>query len=161
MFNLFNSWQTKAIAALFCRRAVAAVEFAILAPMLTLVMVGVFEFGYYLNQSTDLDKSLRVGAMLAARSDLPLSGTTQTTIANLVKTGTIDGSADFVVPGWSNGSSSFAVTTSTHTASGTDYEVIRVVASVPYEPLFLTFLESQGFTTLTMKVSHEQAFVGN
>lgn len=147
--------------ALFCRRALAAVEFAMLAPLLILVMVGVFEFGYYLNQSTSLDKSLRVGAMLAARSSLPLSGSVQTTIANLVKTGTADGTGDYVVPGWSNGGSTLAVTTSTYSDSGVDYDVIRVVASVPYEPVFLVFMQNQGFGTLTMNAAHEQAFIGN
>ena len=148
-------------AALVCRRAVAAVEFALLAPVLALVMVGLFDFGYYLNQSNDLDKSLRVGAMLAARSSLPLSGSVETTIDNLVKTGTTDGSGNYIVPGWSNGSASLSVTTTTYSSGGTDFEVIKLAASVPYEAYFSGFLQSYGFNTITMSAAHEQAFVGD
>ena len=124
-------------------------------------MVGLFEFGYYLNQAIALDKSLRVGAMLAARSSLPLSAGVETTIDNLVKTGTTDGTGDFVVPGWSSGSASLTVTTTTINAGGTDFEVIRVEASVPYEPVFTTFLQGYGLATLTMNAAHEQAYVGD
>jgi Flp pilus assembly protein TadG len=161
MSSLLNRSRCRVRAALSCRRAVAAVEFALFAPLLFLVMVGLFEFGYYLNQSVDLDKSLRVGAMLAARSALPLSADTETTIDNLVKTGTTDGSGDFVVPGWSSGSATLTITSTTYSADGTDYEVIQVVASVPYEPMFGTFLDGYGLGTLTMSASHEQAYVGD
>ncbi|NQV60411.1 MAG: pilus assembly protein [Alphaproteobacteria bacterium] len=161
MFNLLNRSRSRARAALGCRRAVAAVEFALFTPLLFLVMVGLFEFGYYLNQSIDLDKSLRVGVMLAARSALPLSADVETTIGNLVKTGTTDGTGDFIVPGWSNASASLTITTTTYSADDTDYEVIRVVASVPYEPMFATFLEGYGLATLNMNAAHEQAYVGN
>ena len=161
MFSLLNKLRRGALGALVSRRAVAAVEFALFAPILTLVMVGLFEFGYYLNQSNDLDKSLRVGAMLAARSALPLTGTVETTINNLVKTGTTDGSGDYVVPGWSSGSASLSVTTTTYSAGGTDYEVIRLEASVPYEPMFTTFLQVYGLASLNMTAAHEQAYVGD
>jgi Flp pilus assembly protein TadG len=161
MCNLFNSLKNSALAALACRRAVAAVEFAMFAPLLALIMVGVFDFGFYINQANNLDKSLRVGAMLAARSSLPLSNATLATIDNLVKTGTLDGTGDYLVPGWSEGAADLAVSTSTFSSGGTDYEVIRVVATVPYEPIFSTFMESIGFTNITMTAVHEQAFVGN
>lgn len=161
MCNLLNKLKNCALAALGCRRAVAAVEFAMFAPLLALVMVGVFDFGFYINQANNLDKSLRVGAMLAARSSLPLSDDTITTVNNLVKTGTIDGTGDFVVPGWSESSSDLAVTTSTFSSGSTDYEVIRVVATVPYEPIFSNFMESIGFSAITMTAVHEQAYVGN
>ena len=161
MFSSFNKLLATAKATLGCRRAVAAVEFALFAPILTLTMVGIFEFGYYLNQSNNLDKSLRVGAMLAARSALPLTGTVKTTIGNLVKTGTADGSGEFLVPGWSDGAATFDVTTSTFSAGGTDYDVVRVEVSVPYNPIFVTFLQGYGLADLTMNAAHEQAYVGD
>ena len=161
MFSLLTKVSGNAVAALKCRRAIAAVEFALFAPLLALVMVGIIDFGYYINQSNELDKSLRVGAMLAARSSLPLSGGSQATIENLVKTGTSDGSGDFVVPGWSDGASSLAVTTSTYSAGGNSYEVIKVVASVPYKALFSGLLHTYGFMSITMNAAHEQAYVGD
>jgi len=161
MFNSLTNICRGIKAALVCRRAVAAVEFALFAPLLALVMVGMYDFGYYLNQSNDLDKSLRAGAMLAARSSLPLSSGVQTTIDNLVKTGTTDGSGDYVVPGWSDGSASLSLTTTTYSSGGTDYDVIRLVASVPYEAYFSGFLQTYGIATLTMTAAHEQTYVGD
>ncbi|MDP6873228.1 MAG: TadE/TadG family type IV pilus assembly protein [Alphaproteobacteria bacterium] len=161
MFNLLTKSYSGIRAALICRRAVAAVEFALFAPLLALVMVGMYDFGYYLNQSNDLDKSLRAGAMLAARSSLPLSGTVETTIGNLVKTGTTDGSGDYVVPGWSNTSAALSLSTSTYSSGGTDYDVIRLVASVPYEAYFSGFLQTYGIATITLNAAHEQTYVGN
>jgi Flp pilus assembly protein TadG len=161
MFSFLTRLRDRAMTAPGCRRAVAAVEFALFAPVLALVMVGLFEFGFFLNQSIDLDKSLRVGAMLAARSALPLSSDTETIVENLVKTGTTDGTGEFTIPGWSSGSASLTVTTATFSANGNDYEVVRVAASVPYQPVFSTFLQGYGLATLTMNAAHEQAYVGD
>ncbi len=161
MSNFLNSAFGGAKAAFDCRRAVAAVEFALLAPLLALVMVGIFDFGYFLNQSNDLTKSLRVGAMLAARSSLPIPNSLQTTINNLVKTGTTDGSGEFIIPGWSHADADLSVATSTFSSGGTDFKVIRLVASVPYEAYFSGFLQTYGFNTITMNAAHEQAFVGD
>lgn len=130
-------------------------------PLLALVMAGIFDFGYYLNQSNELDKSLRVGAVLAARSSQPLSSSSQTTIENLVKTGTVDGSGAFVVPGWSDNAADLTVTTSTYSSGGNSYEVIRLVASVPYNPFFGNFLATYGFMSINLTAAHEQAFIGD
>ncbi len=131
------------------------------APLLALIMVGVFDFGLYINQANSLDKSLRVGAMLAARSSLPLSNDTKATIDNLVKTGTIDGTGDFLVPGWSENSATLQVGDSDVSTGGTTYTVITVTASVPYIPMFSGFLQSVGFSSFTMTAVHEQAFIGD
>ncbi len=158
MFNWLNRLPRRLALGLACRKGIAAVEMAMLTPLLALIMVGIYDFGYYLNQSSDLDKSLRVGAMLAARSSLPLSAGTQTTIGNLVKTGTADGTGAFVVPGWSDGAADLSVTTSTYSSGGNSYEVIRIVADVPYDPIFGDLL---GLPSIAMKAVHEQVHVGD
>ncbi len=55
------------------RRGAAVVEFALFAPLFLLMLVGVIEFGRLLAQSNAVEKGLRAGAMLAARSDFPLT----------------------------------------------------------------------------------------
>jgi hypothetical protein len=143
------------------RRGVAATEFALLLPFLLLLLVGTYEFGSYLAQASSLEKSLRSGAMFAARSALPLSEQTLATIGNIVRTGDPSGQQPVRIPGWSDPSATLDVTTRTYSASGQDVELIRLEASVPYEPLMAGFLSTFGFSDLRMRAAHEQAHVGS
>lgn len=143
-----------------CRRGVAATEFALLLPLLTLLLVGIYEFGSYFAQANVLEKSLRAGAMFASRSDLPLSSAARTQIENIVKTGDPAGGQAVRLSGWSDGSASFTISTRTYAAGGEDVELIKVEASVPYQPLVPGLLSGLGFSGLRMRAAHEQAHLG-
>ena len=143
------------------RRGVAATEFALVLPLLLLLLVGITEFGTYLSQASSLEKSLRSGAMLAARAALPLSEQTLAQVRNVVRTGDPAGQQPVRISGWSDASANLAVTTRTHDANGRSVELIRLEASVPYEPLMAGFLSGLGFSDLRMRAAHEQAHVGS
>jgi Flp pilus assembly protein TadG len=143
------------------RRGVAATEFALILPFFLLLLVGIYEFGSYLAQASSLEKSLRSGAMYAARSALPLSQQKLTEIANIVRTGDRSGQQPARIPGWSDASATLSVTTRTYSADGQDVELIRLEASVPYLPLMSGFLSHLGFADLRMRVAHEQAHLGS
>jgi Flp pilus assembly protein TadG len=143
------------------RRGVAATEFALILPFFLLLLVGVYEFGSYLAQASSLEKSLRSGAMYAARSTLPLSQQKLTEIANIVKTGDRSGQQPARIPGWSDASATLSVTTRTYSADGQDVELIRLEASIPYLPLMSGFLSNLGFAELRMRAAHEQAHLGS
>ena len=55
-------------------------------------------------QANAIEKGLRAGAMYVARAQLPVDGATTTAITNLVKRGSIDTSAPYLVDGWSDAS---------------------------------------------------------
>jgi Flp pilus assembly protein TadG len=143
------------------RRGIAATEFALLLPFLLLLLVGIYEFGSYLAQASSLEKSLRSGAMFAARSALPLSSQQLTQIGNIVRTGDPSGQQPARISGWSDGSATLTVTTRAHSVGSESVELIRLEASVPYEPLMEGFLSSLGFSDLRMRAAHEQAHVGS
>lgn len=143
------------------RRGVAATEFALILPFFLLLLVGVYEFGTYLSQASSLEKSLRSGAMYAARNTLPLSQQKLADIANIVKTGDPSGQQPVRISGWSDASATLSVTTRTYAAGGEDVELIRLEASIPYQPLMAGFLSHLGFSNLRMRAAHEQAHVGS
>lgn len=149
------------IRALRDRRGVAATEFALMLPFFLLLLVGFYEFGSYLSQASSLAKSLRAGAMYAARQSLPLSQQKLAEIGNVVRTGDPSGAQPAQIPGWSDASADLEVTTHTHDANGEPVELIKLEADVPYQPLMSGFLAGLGFTDLRMRAAHEQAHVGS
>lgn len=153
-----SAWSTRAWRD---RSGVAATEFALLLPFLLLLLVGIYEFGMYLAQASSLEKSLRSGAMFAARNALPLSQQTRTQIANIVRTGDPSGEGPVRISGWGDDSATLLVTTRTHSANGEDVELVRLEASVPFEPLMSGFMSTLGFSDLRMRAAHEQAHVGS
>jgi len=65
-----------------CKRGSAAVEMALVLPILLVLMFGAFEVGNYFLDSHLLAKAIRDGARYASRS-LPLQDTCANTIANV------------------------------------------------------------------------------
>lgn len=143
------------------RRGVAASEFAMLLPLLVIALAGVYEMGSYINEAANLDKSLRAGAMLASRAELPLSNSMRTNVENVVKTGSVDGSNGYVLNGWSKSGADLRVTTTNFTVDGRTVPVIRLEATVPYEPFASGVLTQLGFTDMKLVATHEQAHIGN
>lgn len=143
------------------RRGAAVVEFALFAPLFLLMLIGVIEFGRLLAQSNAVEKGLRAGAMLAARSDFPLTADQRQRIQNVVMTGNVDATAPLLVDGWAKAGAGLVIETSTFTSGGViDLPVIRLEATVPYAPLIPGLMSSFGFDNLKIETAHEQARIG-
>lgn len=93
--------------------AAAAVEMALVAPLLLIIMFGSVELGNYFLDEHDLVKSVRDGARFAARQDfsnytacsgsLPTPGTAGSAFENtklIVQKGTLDSTASDLLPNW-------------------------------------------------------------
>jgi len=144
-----------------------SVEFALYLPILVLILVGVSEFGRAVMQSTILEKSLRSGALYAARSNLPLSAASLAEIQNVVQNGNPDGTGNFLIDGWGDTSASITISVSNYTlASETSVlgsnqlPVITIDASVPYQPILGDIMAVLGMGGIVLNLSHEQAHIG-
>ena len=158
-----------------------AVEFGMVFPIFLVVLLGMLEFGNYLNQRTMLEKGLRAGAVYAARTDTAVTavGDLDTTaITNIVMTGDPTNSTDYILQGWDD--SKYAAETNKVCAAAiklciqviqkTDpivgggnetYFVIKLFATVPYDSLMSGALDIIGIGGLTMNANHEQAWIGS
>ena len=142
-------------------RGTIAIEFAFSLPILVMVLIVVLELGRGLFQATAIEKGLRNGALFAARSVYPLTAVTETTVGNLARTGTPDGSGPMLAPGWADTASNLAITSHDFAVGGTTVPVIRLVASVPFTPMFPGLTSWLGVGGFTINLSHEQAYVGD
>jgi hypothetical protein len=142
------------------RRGVSAVEFALVAPVLVALVLGVTEVGRLIVQADAVEKSLRSGAVFAARSELPLDATAETTIENLVKTGTADGTGAFLVPGWAEEGASLTIEPIEVDVDGNEVTIIRLTASVPFDALVPALMKTMGMDDLKIVSSHEQTYLG-
>jgi Flp pilus assembly protein TadG len=146
---------------LFNRRdGAAAVEMALLSPLFALLLVGFYDYGSYLVDASAVEKGLRAGAMLAARSTLPLGSDATTRVNNVVKKGNVAGTGNFVVNGWSDSTAALTITTRSETVSGQTVQVVRLQATVPYKSFAEGLLTAVGLPVPTISAVHEQAYVG-
>jgi hypothetical protein len=147
----------------------AAVEMALVMPLLLLIMGGSVEVGNYFMDEHRLTKAVRDGARFAARKDfsffqtcnVPPIGTVGADTKTLVRTSLLTGGSDQLL-NWSG--ATFSVTTRCSTgAGGTTYSgiykdmangarIVEVSASVPYFPLLTAF----GFSLSGAKLNATQ-----
>ncbi len=79
-----------------------------------------------------------------------------------MRTGTVDGTGAPLVPGWDDPAAAVDVTSSTFTGGGvTNLPVIRVVASVPFQPVMPGLMNFAGLEDITIESAHEQAYLGS
>lgn len=142
-------------------RGAAAVEFALLLPLLVIMVVGMVEFGRAISQSNALERGLRAGASFAARSDIPFDAITQQRINNLVRTGDLSGDAPLLVSGWADPSATLTITTTTFTVGANEVPLIRLEGSVPLDPLLPGLLAAVGLEDFNLSAVHEHAYIGN
>lgn len=151
----------------------AAVELALVLPMLLILLVGPLELGNFFLDQHVLVKGLRDGAVYAARQDIQnydcssgaptVPSALVTDTKNIVRTGQLASGLD-LLPNWSNGATTFTVTAACFTASGIysanngKVPVVTVTASVPYK----TVLSTLGFnaTGFTLSGSQQSAVTG-
>lgn len=139
---------------------IAALEFAFFLPFMLLIAGGITEIGRALYQAQMLDKSLRAGAIYAAHQTDPFSTASKTAVENLVKTGDASGTSPYLLPGFSNSAAKVDVIALSYDLSGQTVPVIRVTVEVPFEPMFPIIDSVFDPSTLTLRLSHEQAHIG-
>ena len=150
------------------RDGVAAVETALVLPVLILVLYGVTEIGRALLEANALARGLRAGAMYAAMSPLSLTAEDETAIENLVKRGTTDPQGEYLTDGWANAGATVVVEAPQDqtTPGGTAVKVITITGSVPYCPLIWRSSsgDCDGFGNMfsgNITMSHSQVHLGN
>ena len=148
------------------RSGSAAAEFALVLPILLLLMMGSMELGNYFLSEHVLEKGVRDGARYAARRsfddfatcDSAPTGTVSDDTKQLVRTGVLSGGTDRL-PHWDE--ATFSLTTKCSTgngsvtytglysgmASGARY--VEVSASLPYQPI----LGLYGFATRSLTLN--------
>ena len=139
-----------------CQSGSPAVEFALVLPIFLIVVVGIVEVGSLLAETTAVEKGLRVGAMIAARANLPLDGDTVARIRNAAMTD-INGKPR--ARGWTDPSTIVIETRIETLPDGTEVTVFRLRAVVPYDPLVPGFINFLG--GLNLQAVHDQGYVGN
>ena len=147
------------------RKGNISIEFGLTLPFLALMLAGTVEFGRLIQQKTIVEKAVHAGALLAARSDLPLTGAQVTAVTNVIQTGGVDGTDPFLVDGWADAGATIVIddTSTTYTDAGsgiTDLPVIIIDVSVPFDPLMPGLMSNFGFNNLKVVVSHQQASLG-
>ena len=160
-----------------CRGA-AAIEMALVMPILTVIMAGSAEIGRYFYQEHVLLKSVRNGTVFAARAPIDKFNCTSLAIdsavinntRSLVRTGELSGQNDLLKAWAATSGVSFTMTLTCPTAVGSTtlggiynanggkVPVITVTAILPYQ----TVLSSAGFRTgnWSLRASEQAAVQG-
>lgn len=162
MFPLRNSGGGEACDFVRGERGAVLVELAFALPVLVLLFGGVVEMGRAYYCANAIERGLRAGALYAARAPFPLSASDQAITQNLVETGTMDGSGSPLVAGWSDTGASLKIDTSqVFTAGDEQIPVIKLTATVPFDPIFPSLLTWLGLGPTTIVLKHEQAWIGD
>lgn len=141
-------------------RGVSAIEFAMALPVLLILVAGIIEVGHVVSQATTIEQSLRAGAFYAARNQqYPLTAAVRTTVDNLVKYGDPNGGAAFNVSGWALPGANLTIDdTATYDVNGTLFPIVKLTATVPFDPLLSGVLPLPAFNIV---LRHEQTFLGD
>lgn len=138
----------------------ALIEFTILAPLLLSLVLGIAEFGRFLYQYQMVLEGLRDAARYLARLDAN-DPTNQSNAANLATRGTIDGSGDPRVDGWSAADIAFDPQPIDNTAGAyrgpAQIWVIEVTTTFDY--VDVGFLSALGFDPISIDAAHEQRVI--
>lgn len=137
------------------RSGSAAVEMALVAPLMITLMFGTFELGNYFMDSHVVTKAVRDGARYAARRGFPEyscgSSTPSTDVVtktrNITMTGQVASGGAARLPGWTTATTvTVVVTCDTTTLTGANTGIytgitggaptVTVAADVPYNSLF-------------------------
>ena len=169
---------------LSCCRGTAAVELALILPLILLLLFGVFEIGRLLTDFQTVTKSVRDAARFLARVEMTCPGTNPSTgpgqnyladtnnnaiAKNLVLAGTVDTPAvagDFLIKTWTvftdvNNRVTCVANGGVYQGIYTDQPLIPTVtvrATVPFNFLWGTIFINRA--ALTMVISHSEVHVG-
>lgn len=159
-------------------RGTAAAELAMVAPLLLLILFGASELGLYFYNQHILVKSVRDGAVFAARQPIdrfdctgtpPIDPALVTTTRTLVRTGELGGSTN-LLPQWSKTDATFTMTVECvtaaggttlggiYSANGGNVPKLTVSATLPYLPM--TGFLATTFVGAKLRATQEAAVVG-
>lgn len=155
------------------RKGSAAVEMALVTPLLLIIMFGSVEVGNYFYNEHLLTKAVRDGARYAARQNFSFysactgapTGTVVAETRNLVKTGYVTGTGDRLAA-WN--ANTITLDTSCNTALAltgiyrgktTGAPVVTVAATVPYTPIVGTAFGFSG-SGITLNATQKAAVTG-
>lgn len=151
----------------------AAVEMALVTPLLMILMFGSFELGNYYLDNHVVVKAVRDGARYASRqafTKFTCPSTVDATVAgnirNVTRIGNIAGTGTPRLPSWTDGTITVSVrcvsnTANTYSGIYDDFPnvmIVKVNATVPYASLFKVI----GFNSATINInaSSEAAVMG-
>lgn len=151
------------------RKAVAAVEFVFVLPLLLLLLVGIWELGRIIQVQTSLNNAARDGARLAAQANIVNSTGANTQIRFNTGTPNIEGSIkaaltaagitnqtglvielQFMEPASGTGPAPTAVNADPYT--GVKNQRFRILVSLPYENVRWTTLSLINPTTISTEI---------
>lgn len=166
------------------RKGSAAVEMALVTPLLLVIMFGSVEVGNYFYNEHLLTKAVRDGARYAARQNFSYyttctgvpggaGGTVETETRNLVKTGYVTGTGDRLAAWNANtiilstdcyatatdAASSNQNMTGIYRGSASGAPVVTVSASVPYTPIVGTAFGFSG-SGISLNATQKAAVTG-
>ena len=141
-------------------RAAAAVEFALLVPVILLTTAVIVELGRGLAQAQAIEKGLRGGIMVAARSSSPMTTAEKTIVRRMVRTGTVATGGTPLVDGWTS-DSPVAIAETTTVVNGEDIAVITITATVDYVELLPGVVAMFGLGDVSVQTVHAQVHIGN
>ena len=162
------------------RKASAAVEMALVLPLLMVLMFGAMDLGNYFLSEHVVNKSVRDAARFAARLPfadypscaVPSGGTAEQQTQRVARFGDPDGSGTARLPGWTNDS----MTTVTMTCdtdpsdiyvnggiyadfpNGGEAPIVTVSAQVPYNSLFGVL--GLGSVSMNLNAQSQAAVIG-
>lgn len=139
----------------------ALVECAIILPVFLVLVCGVYEFGFYLYQQQLMTSGVRDAARYLTLTADPASSTNQSAAKHIAVSGFVNGGAARV-NGWTASDISIAVTAVDNSVgSYSGGSVIQIVTvSTSFEDPSLGFLGLLGLTKPTIRLSHQERFVG-
>jgi Flp pilus assembly protein TadG len=161
------------------QRGAAAAEFALILPLMTMLLFGFYEAGRMYWSYNIVQAAVRDAARYGARLPVTCTGGVgafddaayETRIKNLARTGRVDGATDPLVPGWTDNSTVTVTVTpclSKVTADGTTLSgryadqdtipIVTVTANAPYGMMFGGLFGGLDLTTLS--ITNEQAWTG-
>lgn len=161
------------------QRGAAAAEFALILPLLTMLMFGFYEAGRLYWSYNIVQASVRDAARYGARLPVTCTGGAgafddlahETRIKNLARTGRVDGTADPLVPGWTDNNTvtvtvtpclskltADGITLSGRYADQATIPIVSVTANAPYGSLFGGLFG--GLDLTTMSITNEQVWTG-
>jgi len=150
--------------ALSCERGNAAAEFALLLPMLLILMFAFYEAGRLFWNYNIVSSSARDAARYAARLTIACPGTLsssdETKVKQLARTGIPAPGGTPLIPGWTSDSSvTVQVTCLDNPAAGVTYAgryngmakipTVKVTASAPYSILFSSLFPGVNLTSVS------------
>ena len=163
----------------------AAVEMALVTPLLLTLMFGSFELGNYFLDEHVVTKAVRDGARYAARLPVteyysgnscsagPYSGTKLSAIQNVTRTGRSDNTGTPRLITWTDASTisvsvackPVATYPGIYTGLPGDVPVVTVIASVPYNTVFSRLgwqigRKTASSTTLNLNAQSQAAVIG-